>query len=91
MLLTPVGGRATIDASGATGVADQLQAKVVVPMHYWTPDLRPDLLFDRVEPFLEGKTVVNAESHTVTIEQRLLKQGPIVLVLNYRLTHARQG
>lgn len=91
VLLTSVGGRATIDAPGATRVAEQLEAKVVVPMHYWTPDLRSDLRFDTVESFLEGKTVVCVESDAVTIDRRLLKEGPLVLVLNYRLTHARQG
>jgi L-ascorbate metabolism protein UlaG (beta-lactamase superfamily) len=35
--LIPVGGFFTIDAAAATKVAQQLQAKVVIPMHYKTP------------------------------------------------------
>jgi L-ascorbate metabolism protein UlaG (beta-lactamase superfamily) len=36
VLFTPVGGFYTIDAAAATKVAEQLQAKVIIPMHYKT-------------------------------------------------------
>ncbi len=39
VLLLPVGGVSTIDASMAAEVVRQLEAKVVVPMHYQTPAL----------------------------------------------------
>lgn len=39
VLLLPVGGVSTIDAPAAAEVVRQLEAKVVVPMHYQTPAL----------------------------------------------------
>ena len=41
MLLIPVGGFYTIDAPTARQVAEDLQARVILPMHYrnqWTSD-----------------------------------------------------
>jgi len=66
ILLLPVGGVYTIDASEALQVADQLNPKIVIPMHYDTPHLSLNLApvesfiqnFDRVikVPYLEVNT-----------------------------------
>ncbi len=53
ILMLPVGGRATIDARGASLVCDQLKPRVAIPMHYKTAKLL--LPFAGVDPFLEGK------------------------------------
>lgn len=52
LLLVPAGGRYTVDGSGAAGVVRQVKPRVVVPIHYKTPDLAIEL--DPVEPFLEA-------------------------------------
>ncbi len=51
VLLLPVGGLSTIDASVAAEVVRQLEPKVVIPMHYQTPELKREL--DPVDKFLK--------------------------------------
>ena len=53
ILLVPVGGFFTIDASVASQVCDQLKPKVVIPMHFKTP--RCAYPIAGVEDFLKGK------------------------------------
>jgi len=50
VLLVPVGGVSTINASGAAEVVRQLEPKIVVPMHYKTLLLKREL--DPVDKFL---------------------------------------
>jgi len=53
VLLVPVGGGTTINAKKAAEVVRQLEPKVVVPMHYKTPDLTgTHIEFDPVDRFL---------------------------------------
>ncbi|UCD53876.1 MAG: MBL fold metallo-hydrolase, partial [Dehalococcoidia bacterium] len=56
VLLIPVGGYYTIDANVATVVCNQLQPKVVIPMHYKTG--KCDFPIAGVEQFLQGKREV---------------------------------
>ncbi len=56
VLLIPVGGYYTIDANVATAVCNQLQPKVVIPMHYKTG--KCDFPIAGVEQFLQGKKEV---------------------------------
>ncbi len=53
ILLTPVGGLWAIDAATAWELAQKLQAKVVIPMHYH--DERCDFPVAGVDEFLKGK------------------------------------
>jgi len=53
ILLVPVGGYFTIDASAASQVCDQLKPKVVLPMHFKTPKCAYSIA--SVEDFLKGK------------------------------------
>ena len=50
-LLIPVGGTYTLDAAGAAAVVQQLQPRVVIPMHYRGESFGFDNI-DTVEPFL---------------------------------------
>ena len=53
ILLLPVGGQTTINATQAVEVVRQLDPKVVIPMHYKTPALKPGHMeFDTVDRFL---------------------------------------
>jgi L-ascorbate metabolism protein UlaG (beta-lactamase superfamily) len=56
VLFIPVGGVLTIDASAASQVCDQLKPRVVIPMHFKTPDCAYPIA--DVEGFLEGKESV---------------------------------
>jgi L-ascorbate metabolism protein UlaG (beta-lactamase superfamily) len=49
VLLIPVGGHETIDATQAAEVISLLEPRLVVPMHFRTPELAVDL--DPIEPF----------------------------------------
>jgi L-ascorbate metabolism protein UlaG (beta-lactamase superfamily) len=53
VLFIPIGGFFTIDARVATKVADGLKPKVIIPMHYKTPQC--DFPITGVEDFLTGK------------------------------------
>ena len=53
VLLTPVGGFFTIGPDEAWEVAEQLAAKLVIPMHFKTPKI--DFPIAGVDDFVEGK------------------------------------
>jgi len=61
VLLIPVGGVSTINASVAAGLVRQLEPKVVVPMHYKTNQLNREL--EPVDRFLKemGVNEVNSQ------------------------------
>ncbi len=56
VLFVPVGGHFTLDAAGAHQVAGQLQARVILPMHYRTE--RTTLPIAPVGEFLQGAAQV---------------------------------
>ena len=56
ILLVPVGGTFTVDAPAAHEVAEQLTARVIIPMHYKTDKLGFDIA--GVDGFLQGKANV---------------------------------
>jgi L-ascorbate metabolism protein UlaG (beta-lactamase superfamily) len=51
ILLVPVGGGATVNAAQAAGIVRNLEPKVVIPMHYKTPELTVEM--DTAEKFLK--------------------------------------
>lgn len=51
ILIIPVGGNYTIDASGAARVIKQIEPRFVIPMHYAIPGLKVKL--DGVDQFLK--------------------------------------
>ena len=59
VLLVPVGGASTIDASTAAQVVRQLEPKVVIPMHYKTEALKREL--EPVDLFLNEMGVKEVE------------------------------
>jgi len=83
VLLLPVGGTFTLDFEGAAAVMEQLNPKIVVPMHFKTPAV--SMPIDPVEKFLEkvggGEFL---ESNTLEITAEDLKQeGRRIVVLKY--------
>ena len=68
VLLLPVGGTFTIDAVGAKWYVDQVQPKIVVPMHYRTDE--HSFKVDGVDKFLaqfDEKDVTRSQSDTLTL------------------------
>ena len=82
VLLIPVGGFYTIDATQATQVMGQLRARVAIPIHFKTPKIRPDWPGVGVDDFLMGKKVERAGASTYTFSKHSLPQETTVKVLD---------
>lgn len=84
ILLIPVGGYFTIDASGATIVCNQLNPSVVIPMHYRNRWCRFPI--SGVDDFLAGKKeVVRMEGSEVEFGAESLPAGMRIVVIEPRL------
>ena len=82
ILLLPVGGKSTIGAVTAAQIVRQLDPKIVIPMHYQTPDHDGDLA--PVEKFLKemGKDAVEPLPK-ININRSNLPPTTQVVVLEY--------
>lgn len=63
-------------------MAEQLGARVVIPMHYKTPKLRPDWPGVGVEDFLTGKGVQRTSGSTYAVSRETLPQEATVVLLD---------
>lgn len=84
VLLVPVGGGGfTIDAAGAVGVVGQLGPRVIIPMHYMTPQTnRRDFPIDAVDPFLASfKNVERVRSGVLDLTPSTMPIRQTVYVL----------
>jgi len=82
VLLLPVGGVSTIDASLASEVVRQLEPKVVVPMHYQTEALKREL--EPVDRFLKEMGVKEASSRPkLSFTRASLPLSTQVFLLDY--------
>lgn len=78
--LVPVGGFYTIDAEQASRVAEQISARIVVPMHYSNP--KCSFPIAGVEDFTAGKTNVTREGGTtLEVSAADLPSSPRIVVL----------
>jgi L-ascorbate metabolism protein UlaG (beta-lactamase superfamily) len=80
IMLVPVGGFFTIDASQASEVCNQLKPKVVIPMHFKTPKCAYPIAV--VDDFLRGKKDVRkvGDSEVEFEPERLRAATEIVLL-----------
>jgi L-ascorbate metabolism protein UlaG (beta-lactamase superfamily) len=84
VLLVPVGGTFTVDATAAHKVAAQLAARVVIPMHYKTGKLGFDIA--GVEEFVQGQDNVKRVGRSeVEVSADGLPQAPEIWVLDHAL------
>jgi len=81
VLFLPVGGHFTIDAAGAAKVAEQLNAQVIIPMHYKTPACGFPIA--EVGEFLKGKTKVDRVAGVEVELTAGALAGPRIVVLDY--------
>lgn len=51
VLLVPVGGHCTLDAGEAAAVAAQVEPRIIIPMHYGSPQTEGRLALDSVDRF----------------------------------------
>ena len=81
VLFVPVGGHFTLDAAGAHQVAEQVQARVSIPMHYRTE--RTIFPIAGVEEFLAGaERVLQVGGAEWTVRADTLPEVGTVVVLN---------
>ncbi|HEY97613.1 MAG TPA: MBL fold metallo-hydrolase [Dehalococcoidia bacterium] len=80
VLLIPVGGFFTIDAKTAGMVAEQVRARVIIPMHYKTGKMK--LPIAGVEEFLKDKeNVTRMDTSEVAFTRAELPSSPRIIVL----------
>jgi L-ascorbate metabolism protein UlaG (beta-lactamase superfamily) len=85
VLLVPVGGYYTIDASTAAGVVKALNPKVVIPMHYKTSFMGENFPISRVDEFTRGKkNVIMVGSNSVSFTKETLPKETTVYVLEFK-------
>ena len=84
ILLLPIGGRATLDASGAAEVMKQLNPAVVIPMHYRTKALGIlGFLFGKVDTFITVSKKDAKNYKELDVNLSIIKDLPGVAVLEY--------
>jgi L-ascorbate metabolism protein UlaG (beta-lactamase superfamily) len=80
VLLVPVGGTFTVDATGASAVVQALDPKIVIPMHFKTPKVKLPLA--PVDTFLAGQSNVRrAGASEVEIARDTLPAHREIIVL----------
>lgn len=89
VILIPVGGFYTIDGKTAIEVVNQLNPKVVIPMHVKTPDIAASLagVLAPVDDFVKAMSssaTVSGVGQTVTIERGKLPVGRTIMMMNYK-------
>lgn len=81
ILLLPVGGVYTITGKEAAGIVNQIEPKIVIPMHYLIPKLKAKL--EGPEEFLKmmgAKEVVPIEKLVVKVKDLLREETNIVVL-----------
>ena len=84
VLLAPIGGVYTINASTASKLADALRAKVLIPMHYKTPVLHFNI--EGLEPLLAAnasRRVHSLNANTAALTRESLGDNRL-LILDYK-------
>ena len=82
VLLVPVGGNCTINATQAAAVVAQVEPKLIVPMHYATDETRGNLALDEVERFCKELGATEASPRArLSITPTSLPNEPTVVLL----------
>jgi len=83
VLMVPVGGISTIDASGAAEIINALQPKIVIPMHYKTAAVNLEL--DPLDKFLKemGSKEI-APLPKLSVNKSALPIDTQIVVLDYK-------
>ena len=82
--LIPVGGYYTIDAAQATKVAEQVEASIIIPMHYRTDKCAFSIA--GVDEFLSGKpNALRSCGSEIDVTRASLPSEPTVVALEHAL------
>lgn len=82
VLLIPVGGTYTVDCAGAKAVADAVNPRIVIPMHYRKGSMGFDVLqtVDEFTALFPSDPVHTLETNTLTLNDELLAHGGVVVL-----------
>ena len=89
ILMIPVGGFFTIDGPQAAAIVAELHPRVILPMHYRTPALNPDLRAKLAPPdaflaAMRGKAqVVHVRARDLSLSPTTLPKKPTIYLLRY--------
>ncbi len=82
VLLVPVGGNCTINATEAAAVVAQVEPKLIVPMHYATEETRGHFQLDEIERFCKELGASDATPRArLSITPSSLPSEPTVVLL----------
>jgi len=90
VLMIPVGGFFTIDGNQAAEIVRELQPRVILPMHYGTPALTPDLRSklapaDTFLAAMKGKAkVVVVHGRDLKLSVKTLPKSQTIYILRYQ-------
>ncbi len=85
VLLVPVGGHCTIGAAEAAEVVAQVEPKIVIPMHYGTPETRGRVDLDEVTRFCKEMGAAEAApQNRLSVSPSSLPNEPTVVLLEQR-------
>ncbi|MBU0722030.1 MBL fold metallo-hydrolase [Patescibacteria group bacterium] len=79
ILLIPVGGKYTINATMAVEIISQIEPRIVIPMHYKLPGLKLDI--DGVEKFIKELGIQPRHEEKLKISKKDLPQEDMELVV----------
>ncbi len=79
ILLIPVGGKYTLNASKAVEVVNQIEPRIVIPMHYKTPGSKIDI--DTADKFIKELGIKPTEEEKLKISKKDLPQEDVELVI----------
>jgi L-ascorbate metabolism protein UlaG (beta-lactamase superfamily) len=83
VLLVPVGGNCTINATQAAAVVAQVEPKLIVPMHYATEETRGHLVLDEIDRFCKELGATEATPRArLSITPASLPSEPTVVLLD---------
>ncbi len=81
ILLVPVGGVFTIDAQKAVSVINQIEPRIVIPMHYQIPGLKLSKPLGTLEQFLKAIAVKPRNEEKFKISKKDLPQDDMEVVV----------
>lgn len=79
ILLIPVGGKYTLDAQKAVEVISQIEPRIIIPMHYKTPDLKIEI--EGVDKFIKEIGLTPSYEEKLKINKKDLPQEDMELVV----------
>ena len=87
VLMVPIGGNYTIDAQKAVEVINQIDPKIVIPMHYKIPGLSEQINLDSIDNFSKqiGETEGSLDSLRVTPKDLPNEEERRIIILKPRV------